>query len=376
LLYSFPSINSRVSLVATLLFAAIVLFSILLPVAADAAAGIQSCAEISDNQRRLACYDQISGRLPEPAPRASSMTREPSTATRQAMSAPTVDSSAAAPTPAAPKRAAPALASDSMIERSWSFNPDSDRYLIKLYRPNYLNPVRYQSRTNAKPFTPLFNLPESLENDLDKVEATFQISFKSRLWATDNRRFGFWFAYTQLSFWQIYNSENSSPFRDTNYMPELMATWKPGLSFGGFEWSLLGLGYLHQSNGRADPISRSWDRLVAQIGIEKDNFALLIRPWIRIDDSSSDKDNPDITNYYGYGDITAVYKWRGHSFTLMARGNPAEAKGAVRASWMTPKLIGPLRGYLVGFSGYGDTLIDYNFKQNAVSVGFALNDLF
>ncbi len=42
---------------------------------------------------------------------------------------------------------------------------------------------------------------------------------------------------------------------------------------------------------------------------------------------------------------------------------------------MTPKLIGPLRGYLVGFSGYGDTLIDYNFNQNAISIGIALNDV-
>ncbi len=263
-----------------------------------------------------------------------------------------------------------------MIERAWSFNPDSDRYLIKLYEPNYLNPVRYQSRINDQPFTPLFSAIETSNNGLDNVEAAFQISFKSRLWATDDRRFGFWFAYTQQSFWQVYNDENSSPFRDTNYMPELMATWQPGFSFGGFEWNLLGLGYTHESNGRADPISRSWDRLIAQIGIEKDDFALLIRPWVRIDDKRSDKDNPDITDYYGHGDMTAVYKWRDHSFTLMARGNLSEAKGAVRASWMTPALVGPLRGYLVGFSGYGDTLIDYNFKQNTISVGVALNDMF
>lgn len=343
-----------------------------LPALANAAAGMQSCAEIRDDQRRLACYDQISGRTPELAPLATAKPVESDTAARKPMQVKAADSTQADFSEVALTASEP---SASMFDRAWSFEPDSDRYLIKLYRPNYLNPVRYQSRINDQPFESLFNTVESTDGDLDKVEAAFQISFKTRVWATNDRRLGFWFAYTQQSFWQVYNGDISSPFRDTNYMPELKVAWQPQWSFGGFDWRLLSLGYTHESNGRSDPISRSWDRLVAEIGLEKDNFALLIRPWIRIDDSSSDKDNPDITDYYGYGDITAVYKWRGHSFTLMARGNPAEEKGAVRASWMTPKLIGPLRGYVVGFSGYGDTLIDYNFKHNAISIGIALNDV-
>jgi phospholipase A1 len=354
----------------------VLLFCALLPARAEAAAGMQSCAEISDDQRRLACYDALSARATESTNAARSTPPDGlNTARKTAREPITAPRAAASGAEVPPPTAAPSPPSDSMIERAWSFNPDSERYLIKLYGPNYLNPVRYQSRTNDQPFTPLFQASDAPDSDLDKVEAAFQISFKSRVWATKDRRFGFWFAYTQASFWQVYNGEISSPFRDTNYMPELMVTWQPRLSFGGFDWNLLGLGYTHESNGRADPISRSWDRLIAQIGLEKDNFALLIRPWIRIDDSSADKDNPDITDYYGYGDITAVYKWRGHSFTLMARGNPAEAKGAVRVSWMTPRILGPLRGYLVGFSGYGDSLIDYNFKQNAISIGVALNDV-
>jgi phospholipase A1 len=204
---------------------------------------------------------------------------------------------------------------------------------------------------------------------------SIQISFKTRFWASNDRRWGAWFAYTQQSFWQVYNGNISSPFRDTNYEPELKLAWQPKLHWGGFDWQLLSVGYTHESNGRADPISRSWDRLVAEIGVEKGNFALLLRPWIRIDDDSADSDNSDIIDYYGYGDLTAVYKWHGHSFTLTGRGNLAQKKGALRVTWMTPRLLGPLRGYVVGFTGYGDTLLDYNFKQNAVSVGIALNDL-
>ena len=342
------------------------------PTIASAAAGMQACAQIGDDQRRLACYDQLTGRAPLPVTQTTGRPVDADPAARQPMPVVTAQPQTADVSDAA---LSASDASGSLFDRAWSFEPENDRYLIKLYRPNYLNPVRYQSRTNDKPFDPLFNAFDTEDGDLDKVEAAFQISFKTRVWATDDRRFGVWFAYTQQSFWQVYNGDISSPFRDTNYMPELKVAWRPQWSFGGFDWRLLSLGYTHESNGRSDPISRSWDRLVAEIGLERDNFALLIRPWIRLDDSSSDEDNPDITDYYGYGDITAVYKWRGHSFTLMARGNPAEEKGAIRASWMTPKLIGPLRGYLVGFSGYGDTLIDYNFRQNAISIGVALNDV-
>jgi len=331
-------------------------------------AGMTSCAQILADRERLACYDRVIKRQAAPTDRATAAAAVESPP-RRAMIAPV------APAGENGSKDGRGGATVSMLERAWSFAPDTDRYLIKLYRPNYVAPVRYASRVNDQPFSPVFTAVEGEDQDLDNLEAAFQISFKARLWASDDRRLGAWFAYTQLSFWQVYNGEISSPFRDTNYMPELKLSWQPNVSFGGFDWGLLSIGYLHESNGRADPISRSWDRLVAEVGIERGDFALLLRPWIRIDDEDGDKDNPDITDYLGYGDITAVYKWRGHSFTLMGRGNPSTEKGAVRLTWMTPPILGPLRGYVVGFAGYGDSLIDYNFKQNAISAGVALNDL-
>ena len=137
----------------------------------------------------------------------------------------------------------------------------------------------------------------------------------------------------------------------------------------------MNFGHNHQSNGRADPISRSWDRLIAEFGIERGNFALLIRPWYRIEEDDEEDDNPDILDYYGHGDITAIYKWRGHSFSLMGRGNLATDKGAAQFSWTTPPILGPLRGYVQAFTGYGDSLIDYDWKQNSIGIGVILNDL-
>jgi phospholipase A1 len=330
-------------------------------VAAPALQPLADCAQIASDPARLACYDRAIGR--DAVAPAGTMASAP----MQAPSAPITDQAAAGGHAAAP--------TESMIDSAWGFEPGSDRYSIDFYRPNYLLLANYTSNINNRPFSPLFDALEVEEQDLDSVESRFQISFKFRIWASEDRRFGLWAAYTQMSKWQVYNEEISRPFRDTNYQPELFVTYRPDISFAGFHWRLFRFGYNHESNGRSDPISRSWDRLVAELGIERENLAVLIRPWVRIDDGGSNDDNPDITDYMGYGDITGIYQWRGHSFALMGRGNPSTGKGAASLTWTTPPLIGPLRLYLRGFAGYGDSLIDYNWKQNTIGIGMALNDI-
>jgi phospholipase A1 len=325
------------------------------PLALAAPVDLSACASIASDAARLACYDRAAGRAPtvltEPPPE------------RPALTAPAAPGAAVAATPS----------SDSMIETAWGFNPESGRYGIAFYRPNYMLLASYSSRPNDAAFKQLFTALDAEDAELDSAEAQFQISFKARLWATENRRFGVWAAYTQQNQWQVYNDELSRPFRETNYQPELLVSYDPDLSFGGFHWRLLNFGYNHQSNGRSDPISRSWDRLIAELGIERGNFALLVRPWLVIDEGGDD--NPDITDYYGNGDITGVYKWQGHSFSLMARGNIDTKKGAAQLTWTSPAFLGPLRAYVYGFTGYGQSMIDYDWKQNVIGVGLALNDL-
>ncbi|WP_246296771.1 phospholipase A [Allochromatium humboldtianum] len=325
-------------------------------------AGSAACVAITSDMERLACYDRVNGRA------ADLVQSEPTTSPMAAPAAPVAQSS----TPLIAPDEVESAGETSLIDEAWGFNADSKRYTIDTYRPNYLLFATYSSRPNEAPFETLFDATQEPGVEMQSTEAEFQISFKTRLWATDDRRFGIWGAYTQQSQWQVYNADLSRPFRETNYMPELMASFRPGLSFGDFHWRLLNVGYTHQSNGRADPISRSWDRLFAEFGIERGDFAVLMRSWVVIDDG--DDDNPNITDYYGYGDITAFYKWRGHSFSLMARGNPSADKGAAQITWITPKLFGSLRGYVKGFTGYGESLIDYNWKQNVIGIGVTLND--
>lgn len=326
-------------------------------------AALAACASIAADRDRLACFDRLSGRAAPPPP--------PATAAKPAADAGVavigVDSSGTTTTAPAGTR----------FDQAWAFDANSPRYAVAPYAPNYFLAARYTNDLNTAPFQPLIGsglLKPGTE--LDSTEAAFQLSFKFRLWTTDDRRWGLWAAYTQQSQWQLYNDSGnaSRPFRETNYMPEVILSYKPGLQWAGWNWNLVNLAFNHQSNGRTDTLSRSWNRVIAGIGVERGDFALLGRLWWRIPESSNTDDNPTISDYYGWGDLSAIYKWRGNSFAATIRGNPSTGLGAGQLSWTSAPLLGPLRGYVKAFSGYGETLIDYDWRQTTIGIGVTLND--
>lgn len=331
-----------------------------LAAAQTAPAAPADCTAIAGDSERLACYDRLHRRAAPPLS--------------------DVKTDAPAPAPAAPASAtaaAPAAAgSGSMFDRAWGFDPASARYDISLYAPNYFLFGRYTSRLNTAPFDPLVGSIIKPGTELDATEAAFQLSFKFRLLTTDDRRWGAWVAYTQQSHWQLYNDTGnaSRPFRDTNYMPELILSYKPALRWGELQWNLANLAFNHQSNGRSDLLSRSWNRVIASFGVESGNLGVQGRLWYRIPESGDEDDNPTISDYYGWGDLSAIYKWRGQSFAATIRGNPSTGKGAGQLTWTSAPLLGPVRGYVKLFSGYGETLIDYNWKQTTIGIGVSLND--
>jgi phospholipase A1 len=336
-------------------------------VSAQAAAStLAECAAIAGDSERLACFDRISGRA---APPAAGLKKDAAPA--PAASTTGTDAASISVTTPAPS------GSGSMYDKSWSFDLSSPAYDISLYAPNYFLFGRYTTDLNTAPFYPLVGggvLAPGTE--LDSTEAAFQLSFKFRFWTTDDRRWGAWAAYTQQSQWQLYNDSGnaSRPFRETNYMPELILSYKPALQWGDLQWNLLNVAFNHQSNGRTDTISRSWNRLIASFGVEQGNLGILARLWWRIPESSDSDDNPTISDYYGWGDLSAIYKWRGQSFSASIRGNPGTGKGAGQMTWTSAPLLGPLRAYVKLFSGYGETLIDYNWNQSTIGIGVTLND--
>ena len=321
------------------------------------------CLSISDQSARLACFDRAVG----DAARAADAVATVGNATAERASPSTPEATPTVPA-AVPETAAP-----SMIDAAWGFLPDSRKAYLRLYQPNYLLFARYTTDVNREPYEPLFDA--FAENyDFEDVEAAFQISFKGRLLTTDDRRWGLWFAYSQQSQWQVYSGDISRPFRETNYMPELFGSFRPGVDLGEFKFNLLNFGYTHQSNGRADPLSRSWDRVFVEGGVERQDLAVIVRAWARIKPPDYEDDNPDIMDYMGHGQVTALYRWEGNSFALMGRGNLSTGKGAAQFSWTSRPILGPLRAYFQLFSGYGESMIDYDWNQTTIGLGVALND--
>lgn len=211
---------------------------------------------------------------------------------------------------------------------------------------------------------------------IDSTEAQFQISIKSPLAVNLFDVMDIYAAYTNRSFWQVYN-DNSAPFRETNHEPEAWLQFHTKWEFLGFTNSVNTFGIVHQSNGRGGTLSRSWNRIYANFIAERGDFAISIKPWYRITEDAEDDDNPDITDYLGHYEIRAAYKWNDHVFSAMSRNNLESGfeKGAVELSWSFPLGEYPyLKGYIHYFTGYGESLIDYDNYVNTVGIGVSLSD--
>jgi phospholipase A1 len=313
-----------------------------------AAAEIARCAAIDRDDERLACYDRAAG--------------------RQA-------ARAAAPTAPAGSGASATL---TPMQEAWDLGESpADNFEIHPHHSVYLLPAFSASRVNATPASPT-RQPVELDG-IRSTEAKFQISFKTK---AATRLFGdngdLWLGYTQSSRWQVYSRGISRPFRETVYEPEALFVWRTNVGIAGVDLRYLGLGFNHQSNGRGGELSRSWNRLIAQAGMEKGNWTATLRGWRWIREDSSSDDNPDIEKYLGHGELELTRRVGGHLLTAQIR-YPAlgsgNAKGSLRMDWAFPISRG-LRGHLQWFSGYGESLIDYNHRANYVGVGFSLIEPF
>jgi phospholipase A1 len=262
----------------------------------------------------------------------------------------------------------------SYLSKLWDLDEETRRgkYTIMPHRSSYILPVTYNSLTNKELIE-----ETSPGTDVLETEVKFQISLKVKLWEDIlGEQMDLWFGYTQQSYWQLYNSADSSPFRETNYEPELLLNYRPNFDLpGGITCRVINAGFNHQSNGRSDPLSRSWNRIVGNVGFERDNFVLLVRGWYRIPESAERDDNPDIDDYLGYGEIRGYYIWKKHKLGAMLRNNLhfSTNRGALQLEWSFP-LIERVSGYIQFYTGYGESLLDYNQTVNRIGIGLILAD--
>ncbi len=350
----------------------------------------EACRAIETDASRLACYDAVFGRSPSDTRAADAEANAARTSLDQQQAAKAQQSAtqdaesdehrwlgAWFRTDDPMLREALANAGKgSLLDSRWELAKDSKLGVFQLrgYKPLYLMPVFWTSDKNEMPHSPNPRNTVTEPQPLDNTEAKFQLSFKTKF---AENLFGdngdLWGAYTQSSRWQVYNGEESRPFRETNYEPEVMLVFRNNYSLGGWKGRMAGIGINHQSNGRSDPLSRSWNRVIFTVGLDRENWALVVRPWWRVPDGNDD-DNPDIEDYIGRGDAMLTYSKGGHEFTVLARHSLRtgdKSHGAVQLDWGFP-IHRSFRGHIQAFHGYGESLIDYNHKATYIGLGISL----
>lgn len=189
----------------------------------DLGKAMERCAAVRDPEQRLACFDRLVERPP-------------------------VDVAAAEAETPPPAREAVV----SRMNLFWELDDQthSGRGRIRPFKPLLAVPVRWSDNPNEQPASPTGQAVDAFP--LDSIEAFFRLSLRTKLWDNPIGDNGdIWFAYTQTAYWQAYNSSESSPFRETNYMPEIFSVWRVGVPISEhWRWGMVSLGLKHQSNGR------------------------------------------------------------------------------------------------------------------------------
>lgn len=243
---------------------------------------------------------------------------------------------------------------------------------LKPHNVNYLLPFGYKKNPYNSTIPKL---------DYKNIEAQLQVSLKLLL---SKNFFGldeqYYVAYTQRAFWQLYIK--SSPFRESLYSPEAFVAFPISDNDSIFGLRSLTLGYKHESNGQPDiegvtfgngqsiqNFSRSLNYFYLNLRMQHDTLISDVTLLSPFGDLS---DNPRIMDYRGYTQVKFTYFKDENMFTLMARGNLSRLKGAIEATYSYP-LLNDVNFYAKIFSGYGESLIDYNHDLTKYSLGFSFS---
>ena len=359
--------------------------------AADVDTALRQCSLHTDSSARLACYDQLALQQPPRAATATAPTAPP--ADTQAHLKPPADLQMAATDTTVP---APTIggcrdAQYSEMSRFWELEDGTDcgTFSFRGYRPVSVS-ISAGDDMNQQPVSGNPHNSATSADNYQRQEMRIQMSVRTKLaqnLLTDpggNLRDALWVGYTGLSYWQVFNSAMSRPFRNTDHEPELFYIYPTTAQLPfGWRWRYSGVGLVHQSNGQSDPLSRSWNRYYVMTGLELDNrWQVQAKLWKRVRENAADDNNPGIQDYIGRGELKLGWNvnqanWLG----LTARGSlNGHGKGSGRLEWMHTLGEGwmggksNLRLHAQLFSGYGDTLLDYNHKRTVFSLGFSLLD--
>lgn len=358
--------------------------ALLLPLAAHAQSpeGWQACATMPDDRARLACFDRWAAGAAAPA------------------ASPTASSTPTAPLAAVP-RPVPAGAGSlrlttqegchdsrySALSRFWELETGSDcgTFGLRSLRPLVVA-AAFGDTVNRQPTSENPANNAATATDYRTREMRLQLSVRSKLAqnllvpAGSGASDSLWFAYSQQSYWQLFTPDISRPFRSTDHEPEVMYVYPLSAEAAGWRLRYGGVGVVHHSNGQSLPYSRSWNRMFLMAGAERDTVQLQARLWRRIDEERVNDDNPGISDHFGRAELQATWRPnRKHLLSATARHSLGRVgRGSLRLEWFRSLWgsgddpAGGLQLHTQVFSGYADTLLDYNRRRSVFSIGLSL----
>lgn len=248
-------------------------------------------------------------------------------------------------------------------------------FVITPHRLNYAILSHYSNGIHKTPFEEDAGKPL----DYRDQELQFQLSFKIPL-ATQvhlfNKEVDIYGAYTNRSFWQFFDDEDSIPFRETNHEPELWAQLHTDIDFLNFNLHTLAIGINHQSNGQTNKLSRGWNRIFVQGHLQHKNSYLSFKTWKRFKEQDEFDNSFDYQKYLGDFEIEAAYRLKESAFAITVKNRYQwNAYGSIQLEYTYP-LTKRLKGYVQLFNGYGDSLIDMEHYARKIGFGIVLVDRF
>ena len=265
-----------------------------------------------------------------------------------------------------------------VMSKIWELDREDQQGTFHLmeYQPMYIMPMRFTDRPTEQPRSLNTERPIPEHRDYQQIELKFQVSLKAKILQDAFGKGDVWVAFTQQAHWQMYNGGLSRPFRELNYEPELIFTYPTNFSAGSLKLKMLGLSVNHQSNGKEAAHSHSWNRFILIALGKWERVTFNFQLWKRFTETSMEDDNPQIEDYIGRCRLMTIIPVGKNVLSINLRNNLnfKHNRAHIEASWVMP-ISRDLRLILQASHGYGDSLIDYNYKQTIVGVGFTLIDL-
>jgi phospholipase A1 len=264
----------------------------------------------------------------------------------------------------------------------WELSPEQKRgtFQLRTYQPNFILVAHHTTNINQQPSSPTRGVSERIDT-YKPNEVKLQISLRTKVmedFLLPNA--DVWVSYTQKSLWQMWNPGDSAPFRSTDYNPDVFylvpVTDDWDFMPGEAKVRYVKVGFAHQSNGNREPDSRSWNYVHFGGAAQFRDFIWESTFKQRINETGDDDDNPDLLRYRGSFENRVAWINGSHTYSLTRISRDLSVN---RGSWQfdytmpfnSSKPDG-LRFYVQLFSGYGETLLDYNHRQNRIGFGFLL----